>query len=272
MGSAIAERIKSEYKVFVFDKDKNKTSGLSDIGVADNISDLLSKVDVVILAVKPQDFGVVLNGLKASLSGQLIISIVAGIPTTDIERILGKVRVVRAMPNLPAKIGKGMICISKGRYATGADTNFVKTLFSYLGNTMKLKEEKMDAATAISGSGPGFIYYFMESENINAQDIPDSFLNKYKESISKLAEELIHLDKDSALALANATIRGSIALLRETGLSPAELKRQVASKGGTTEAGLEVLHKGGSLEEVAKAALRRAKELSKSLSAGRQGG
>lgn len=259
MGSAIAGRLKADYRIFVFDKDKNKTNNLSDIKVARDTLDLINAVDIVILAVKPQDFNNLLEEIKRQAKEKLFISIAAGITTSYIEKYLGKARVIRAMPNMPARIGKGMTCLSKGRFAIEEDLNFTKQLFSRLGQTLILHEEMMDQATAISGSGPGYLYDWSVGRNIEevkkyAQDIFIPSLTASAKAIGFFPEE--------ANILARVTAEGSIVFLEKSNLSPSELKKQVASKGGTTEAALEVLHKGGSLEEAVKAALSRAKELS----------
>lgn len=263
MGSAIAERIKTQYQVYVFDKDKEKTNNLSNIVVTRDIADLAQRVDVIILAVKPQDFNGVLNEIRENVKNKLIISIAAGITNSYIEKYLGQVRVVRAMPNLPAKIGKGIICLSRGKFCGDNELIFSLEIFSHLGKTLLVDEKQMNAVTAIYGSGPAFISYFMESENIKVQNIPSSFNNKYEKIFTKLAEDFIHLDIDSASVLANTIVAGTIALLKETSLSPSELRKNVTSKGGTTQAGLGVLDKGGSLEEAVEAAIKRAEKLSR---------
>lgn len=259
MGSAIAERIKAKYSVWVFDKDKNKTIGLSGINIVENILRLLSKVSVVIFAVKPQDFNQVLEEIKRQAKGKLFISIAAGITTSYIEKYLGTVRIVRTMPNMPARIGQGMICLCKGKFATEGDLNFTQQLFDNLGQTLVLKEDMLDEATAISGSGPGYLYDWSEGKDIEeikkyAQDI-------FMPSLAASARA-IGFTVEQANLLARVTAEGSIAFLEKSNLLPAQLKKQITSKGGTTEAALEVLHKGGSLEEAVKAALNRAKELS----------
>lgn len=257
MGSAIAERIKSRYKVFVFDKDKARTAGLNDISVANSIAELCRNADTLILAVKPQDFAVVLEETKDSAPGKLIISIAAGISTKFIEAYLGKARVIRVMPNLPAKVGAGMICLCKGRYSRQNDLNFAKQLFRKLGRTLILKEGMMDKVTAVSGSGPGFIYDQGRSlEEIKKRE--SYFITSLTKSTTAIG-----FAYPVARKLAETTTKGSIAYLEKTKLSPAEAKEQVASRGGTTEAGLKVLHKGGSLTAAVKAALKRARELAR---------
>lgn len=262
MGSAIAEQLKSDYQILVFDKDKNKTKDILNIKVArDNIG-LLSEVDAVILAVKPQDFDSVLNGIKDYVKNKFVISIAAGISTGYIENKLGDIRVVRAMPNLPAKVGQGMICLTKGKFCRDTEIDFTRQLFNRMGHTLIIEEHLMNAATAISGSGPGFFYDFIETQKIDYHHIPEKIIKEFETFLAKAAMELAFNTQDAAI-LANATVAGSVALLNATELTPADLKKQVASEGGTTEAGLKVLASTNSISEAAKAAFRRAEELSK---------
>lgn len=163
MGSAIAGRIKSKYRVIAFDEDEEKTKNISGIGTVNSITDLLKQSDAIVLAVKPQDFDAVLSEVKPFAKGKLIISIAAGIKTQYIEKKLGGARVVRAMPNLPVKVGKGISCLCKGKFARGTDLKFSEEIFKKLGKTLVLKENMMDAATAISGSGPGFLCGLIEN-------------------------------------------------------------------------------------------------------------
>jgi pyrroline-5-carboxylate reductase len=120
----------------------------------------------------------------------------------------------------------------------------------------------MDAATAISGSGPGYYFDIVESHQKEYKDNPNKILKDFINSLAEAAEG-IGFSKEEARLLAMNTGPASQLLLEKTKLSPQDLKKQITSKGGTTEAGLEVLHKGGSLIEAVKAALKRAKELSK---------
>jgi pyrroline-5-carboxylate reductase len=262
MGSAIAQRIKAQYEIYIFDKDKNKTAGLPDINCAHTNADLVNKVEAVVLAVKPQDFDPVLAEIKNLINDKLIISIAAGITTAYIEKYLGKVRLIRVMPNLPAKIGEGISCICKGKFAGEADLNFAQEIFAYLGKTIILSEEMLNAATAISGSGPGYFYDFLVSKAIDYRNIPEKIKNDFIAALSEAAKN-ISFNFQQAGLLAEATISGSISLLKATQLTPQELRGQVTSPGGTTQAALEVLHKGGSLTDAVKAALKRARELSR---------
>ncbi|MCX5715134.1 MAG: pyrroline-5-carboxylate reductase [Candidatus Omnitrophica bacterium] len=256
MGSAIAARIKNKYNIFAFDKDKEKTKGLKDITVSDTISCLVKDSDVVILAVKPQDFDGVLNEIKPSITNKLIVSIAAGISTGYIEKVLGGARVIRVMPNIGVKIGQSETCLSRGKNATSKDVSFSLRLFDCLGKTWFISEEMMNAATAISGSGPAHIFYDMEIRGINPGNV------KYYRERLKEAAQSVGFDPEMAFMLALSTTASACDLVAQTHLSPAELRKQVTSKGGTTEAALGVLTAGGSWTEAALAAKKRAEELS----------
>jgi pyrroline-5-carboxylate reductase len=259
MGSVIAGRIKRNYRVFVFDKDKNKIQNLSDIVVTENAIDLISKVDVVILAVKPQDFSVLLNEIRDNLKNKLIISIAAGIATSDIEKVLSNTKVIRAMPNLPARIGKGMTCLSRGSFANQKDMDFSRRLFKNLGKTISIGENLMNDVTAAAGSGPAFFY----KQLIRSKKTPEKVKKEFDKT---LVDYLVSSGKGwtttSAMLVVSTTTAGSLALLEVKGTDPKNLIIQIASKGGTTQAGLEKLDDNLTLEEAMDAAIKRAEGLS----------
>lgn len=262
MGSAIAGQLKGSYRVFAFDKDKNKTKNLSGIEVVEGIVDLLNKTDTLILAVKPQDFDAVLPQIKDYLKDRLIISIAAGVTTGYIENFLGKVKIVRVMPNIAAKIGKAESALCKGGSASDEDLKAAKEIFDCIGKTWVMREEMINAATAISGSGPAYIYYDMEIKKIDPSNVPEGIEQEYIKRLEKAAQG-VGFDSQTAIDLAVSTTSSTLRLTKITGIPPAELKKQISSKGGTTEAALKILAGGGSWEEAARAALKRAKELSK---------
>lgn len=265
MGSTLAKMLKSrKYKVWIFDKDKDRIGKVKGFKRAEGNIDLVERSDTVILAVKPQDFSAVLDEIKEYVKVKLIISIAAGITTGFIEKYLGEVSIIRTMPNMPAKIGRGITCLCRGKFSSAEDLNFTRQLFNNLGETLILDEDRMDMATAISGSGPGYCYDLIQTQNV---DINSRYaVEKFKEGFTLLlagAAVSIGFKPQYAMILAKATASGSIGLLKKTKSSPEELKRQITSKGGTTEAALKVLHRGESLEQAVKAALLRAKELSR---------
>ncbi|MDD5730207.1 MAG: pyrroline-5-carboxylate reductase, partial [Candidatus Omnitrophica bacterium] len=232
MGMVIGERLKpysAKYQLVVFDKDSKKTEKISGISVAKNNLDILANVETVILAIKPQDFDATLNEIKGNVKNKLIISIAAGISTDYIEKILDEARVVRVMPNVPARIGKGISCLCKGKFASEDDLNYAQEIFIYLGETMVLPESLMDAATAISGSGPGYFYDLLETRCIGSADIQEleKFALEYFIPHMTAAAKEAGFSEEQAKMLAAITAEGSVALLKSTKLLPKELVLQV---------------------------------------------
>lgn len=261
MGKAIAEGIKGKYTVCVFEKDKDKISALKNIAFVNTLVDLVKQSSVVILAVKPQDFDQLLNEIKDFIGDKLIISIAAGITTEYVQKILGHMKVVRVMPNLAVKVAKSTTSICKGEFATGGDLKFVARLFKYLGKVFIFPEKMMNAATAIAGSGPGFLCDLLEGKTLKERE--EFAKNSFVPSLTNSAFSLGFTDAQSVV-LASSTSAGTISIIKVMDLSPKELKNQVASKNGTTEAGLRELKQDiNNLDLAVKAALRRAEELSK---------
>jgi pyrroline-5-carboxylate reductase len=254
MGHAIADRLARRFTLIIFDKDASRTSGFRRAKVASDIVSLINTADTIILAVKPQHFSEVFDEIAVSglLPDKLVISIAAGIPTAYIERHFGVCRVIRAMPNMPAKIGAGMTCLCKGKFASDADLKLAKKIFRYLGKVLLLDESMMNAATAISGNGPGYVYYLLEKNKFTKDN--------FTVELRKQAENLGFNTKEARL-LACSTVSGALKALKVSGLSVSELKAQVTSKGGMTEAALKVKESGASWEEAVRAAVMRGQEL-----------
>ena len=262
MGQAIAKQLKTDYKVLVFDKDHSKLNNLSGIKTVKGIPDLVIKSDVVVLAVKPQDFEALLNEIKTCQHhrDKLFISIAAGITISFIENILGVVRVIRAMPNLPARIGKGVTCLTKGEFSSTQDLKFADGIFKYLGEIMEIGESMMNAATAVSGSGPGFLCDLVEGKTL--EEMEGFAENVFVPELTASARGLGFTAEQSVI-LASSTSAGTISVIKDMHISPRELKNQVTSKNGTTQAGLKELKQNiNNLDIAVKAALRRAEELS----------
>ena len=262
MGSAIAKQLKNDYGILVFDKDKEKTKNLSGINAAASLQELTGKSAVIIIATKPQDIDAVLSEMKNSLADKLIISIAAGISCEYLEKALGVVRVVRAMPNMPAKIGEGMTCLSKGKFSSRQDCEFAENIFGYLGEVLEIDEGLMNAATAVSGSGPAYVCNFLESGSLSADNLGEGDKKKFLNDFQAAAVEAGFNGEQAYFLTANTT-NGTLAFIRAEKIRPAELIKQVASKGGTTEAALSALESGGSLKDAVMAAKKRADELSK---------
>lgn len=200
--------------------------------------------DVLILAVKPQHISGVLQELRPKAAGKLFVSIAAGVSLARLESGLGTQRVVRVMPNTPCLVGKGAAGFALGSGATAADGAFVGKLLSAVGLAFELKEELLDAVTGLSGSGPAYVFTVIEA-------LSDGGVR-------------VGLPRDVATALAAQTVLGSAAMVLSSQEHPAALKDRVASPGGTTIAGLQVLEDRGlrgALLAAVEAATRRSREL-----------
>lgn len=183
--------------------------------------------DVVVLAVKPQDARATLASLAKDLGrGTLLLSICAGLSTTTLEGWLpGGVRVVRGMPNTPARIGEGATAVCAGSTATPADLDLVVRLLGRSGVVLPVAEDRMGAVTGVSGSGPAFVLLAMEA----------------------MIDAGVELGLTRAVAhdLAVQTFRGTAGLALEPGAHPTLLREAVTSPGGTTAAGLAALEEHG---------------------------
>lgn len=203
--------------------------------------------DIVVLAVKPQAIADVLGGIRGKLrEDALVVSVAAGITTRAIESMLGSgARVVRVMPNSPASVGRGAAAFACGNRAGEDDARTVATLFQAVGIVARVEESALDVVTALSGSGPAYVFYLVES-------------------MIKAGVEM-GLRPDIARALTVATVEGAARMLAETGLDPRELRRRVTSEGGTTAAALDVLRNARVQERFVEAMLaaeKRSRELS----------
>lgn len=211
-------------------------------------TDAVARAGIVVLAVKPQSMSDVLLELKGKLpESAVVVSIAAGTLTRTIEEGLdGKVRVVRVMPNTPALVGAGASAVCPGRYARAEDVELTCDLMESVGIVVRVEEGMMDAVTALSGSGPAYVFYVMES--------------------MLAAAKKLGMDETTAKLLTYATVSGAAKLATESSAEPAELRQRVTSKGGTTAAALDVMKQkkvGESLIEAIEAAARRSRELSK---------
>lgn len=224
--------IQSKYRIIV-ETDNNR---------------IVKFADVIILAVKPKDFRDLLkNEVCCGISNKkLLISIAAGITTKYIEKIVGgDVPVVRAMPNMAAAVGASVTAICAGSCTAKEDMALAQEIFSTIGAVVEVDEKKFDAVTAVSGSGPAYFYYLIES-------LID-------------AGRKAGLDETLAKELALKTALGSMKLLEALKEDPAVLRAKVTSKGGTTEAALKVFESKKFRDIVKKAvqaACKRSKELS----------
>jgi len=249
IGEIFAERLASEgHKLFAYDIRAERLDDIADrhgVRKAPSNAALIEWSEAVVVAVKPQAFPSVMEEMKgADLSGKLFISVLAGVATGRYEEELPGVKVVRIMPNLPIKIGKGVIAISRGENATDEEEDEVAKLLSPLGAVEKVAEEKIDAVTALSGSGAGYVFVIIEA-------LADAGVR-------------IGLEYSQSLRMVARMMAGSAEMIEEVGKHPAELRNMVCSPAGTTIEGISVLeHMGfrGILIEAVLAAYERAKEL-----------
>jgi pyrroline-5-carboxylate reductase len=210
-------------------------------------AEAVADASIIVLAVKPQQMSEALASFRSTMSAEkLIVTIAAGVPTSRIEHELGGgTRVVRVMPNTPALIGAGAAALARGRFATDHDLAIAEAILGAVGITVRTEERFLDAVTALSGSGPAYVFYVAEA-------------------MIKAGIE-VGLPEDVAKKLALQTVLGSARLMVEGGDPPDVLRKKVTSPGGTTEAALKVMTERKLMEifvEAVQAATRRGGELS----------
>jgi pyrroline-5-carboxylate reductase len=202
---------------------------------------------IVLLSVKPQQMESTLVDLRPTLpQSALIVSIAAGIQTKKIEGWLGEGpwRIVRAMPNTPMLVGEGMVAICRGKNASDLDVATARQLFEAAATVIQVQETQMDAVTAVSGSGPAYVFYLAEQ--------------------MIRAGEAAGLTPEQARTLSLRTLVGAAKMLIDSDESPQALRRKVTSPNGTTQAAIESMesrHVGESIQTAIDAAVRRSEEL-----------
>lgn len=254
MGSALIRGIIESKQlqatnILVHDHSKEKTDLVLEyqgIRICDTSLELYQKSDIVILAIKPCGILPVLSTLVASSQNQpLIVSIAAGITLGQMQNIAQCQRIIRVMPNTPALIGKGVFAYAGGQFATNEDCQKIEGIFSSFGFVTNVQEKDIDAISAISGSGPAYMFVILDA----------------------LCEAgvAMGLNRNLARELAIKTMEGS-ALLAETGDKHLmQLRDEVTSPGGTTIAALNTMDHFGlrnAIIEGTKAAFQRAREIS----------
>ncbi len=254
MASAIVGGlIKSEFVggdcIFVSDKDLAKIKSLETMSV--NVSDdnlkTVDESDVVIFAVKPNILPVVLKEVKDFLCGKLIVSIAAGTTIAEIERIVGDdKKIVRVMPNTPAQVNCGMAVVCPNKNADSNDTKTICNIFDAVGASVVLDEKYINAATALHGSSPAYIYMLIDAMASSGV--------KYG------------IPKDISLMLVAKAVEGSAKMVSETQMHPSELCDRVCSPGGTTIEAVCELERAGFKSAVQSAidvCVKKAEEMSK---------
>ncbi|GAB3443653.1 pyrroline-5-carboxylate reductase [Streptomonospora sediminis] len=205
------------------------------------------RADTLVLAVKPQDMADLLNRLDGDLaSGTLVISIAAGVTTSLVEKHLsGRVAVVRAMPNTPALVGRGMTAVSGGAHTSDDQLDHAESLLRSVGEVVRVPEQHMDTVTAISGSGPAYFYFIAET--------------------MIEAGVAMGMTRAASQKLVTQTIGGAAAMLNDPDAHPVVLREAVTSPGGTTAAAVRELERHGvrtAFTDAIEAARERSRRLS----------
>lgn len=217
------------------------------IRVSPDNGEAVSWAETVVLAVKPQVVAQVLQPLGASLDGRLVISIAAGVRLATLaSQVPATVRIVRVMPNAPALIGAGLSALSRGDDVTAADASFVQRLMEAVGRVVEVPETQMDAVTALSGSGPAYLFIACEA-------LADGGVS-------------MGLSREQAVSLAARSMLGAARMVLETGEHVAVLRNRVASPASPAAFGLHRLEEGGArpaLVQAVEQATIRARELGK---------
>lgn len=248
LGSVIAKRLSQSEEfhgsVIVSDRNSEKVAALEGVEAAESPIEAARKSGVVILCVKPKDMQGILGQIGAVCAGKLVISVAAGISIAYLQARAPGARVVRCLPNLAAGIGMSDTGMAFSKNATGEDREIAGKISGLLGNFQEIDEKMMAAWTGLSGSHPAYVALCIDAAAKAAQD--EGF------------------DRKTAVRIASQVMLASAKLLLETGEDPLELVGRVASKGGTTEAGLkksEEMHLPESYRETVTAAIKRAKEM-----------
>ena len=199
----------------------------------DGIEKLIENAEVVFIAVKPQFLAGAVGKLEGKLDDKFIVSIAAGVSIAKLAELTGSRHIVRVMPNTPALVGKGCAAFSGSEEATQQELEFVENVLKSVGTAFQLPEKLMDAVTALSGSGPAYIFEMVDAMSDGGA--------------------CCGLPRELALEMAITTCEGAAAMLRETKLHPSILKDQVTSPGGTTMRALEIMQNENFREIVVKA-------------------
>src|SRR6056297_2438154 len=236
-------------KLMVFDVLPEKIISLKEMGMFDvheKLEDALPEADVVFLAVKPYHSEELFKKMKPMMNEeQIAVSLMAGVTIETIQEGLGIQKVVRTMPNLPAQVGKGVTSYTEAEEVSRVELLMIRNLLDTTGESIHVKNQNfIDASTGISGSGPAYVFYFMNS-------------------MLEAAKKMGFSDNDSRV-LVSQTFEGAVELFNRNDLSPTLWMDRVASKGGTTRAALDSMDDNNVKElikDAAYAAFNRAVEL-----------
>lgn len=254
MGLTFAEgMVNSQYikqkELFIYDKNPEVLSLLKKderFTVSDDLSELLDKVHIIFVAVKPHHSEELFAEMKPHLHpGQIIVSLMAGVTINFMQKSTGLEKIVRTMPNLPAKVGNGVTSFTETPAVSKVEQVAIRNLIDSTGTAIHVdNEEFINKSTGISGSGPAYVFYFMEA-------------------MMEAAQKMGFSENDSSVLVEN-TFEGAIALFKGHSYGPTSWISKVASKGGTTEAAVDSMKEdnvGELIKKAAFAAFDRAVEL-----------
>ncbi|WP_053971376.1 pyrroline-5-carboxylate reductase [Mangrovimonas sp. ST2L15] len=241
----------SKHRLNIYDTDPKKIESLRKEGnfnVYESLEECLPSSDIVFIAVKPYHCESLFKDMKSLVnSQQIFVSLMAGVTLQTIQNHLNVPKIVRAMPNLPAKVGKGVTSYTETENVSKVELIAVRNLLDTTGSSIHVDNETfIDASTGISGSGPAYVFYFMQS-------------------MLEAAHKMGFSDYDSRVLVSN-TFEGAIELFNQSDISPKSWIDKVASKGGTTQAAIDSMEDNNVkelIQEAAYAAFNRATELGK---------
>ncbi len=245
MATAIIRGIDSkQHEVLVFDVDAEKARQFAHATACESVAQLCERADIVFLCVKPNILPEVLQSVQQP--NQAFVSIAAGTTSATLAQHLRvPARVMRIMPNTPLMVGMGAVCISRDHTLTQQEADLVVHIFEQIGLVKFVEERDMDAVTGVSGSGPAYVYLFVES-------------------LARAGEQN-GLDYETSLALAMQTVAGACEMMRHCGDTPQELIRKVCSPGGTTIEAMQVFEQRGFqgvVQDAVDACVKKSKALS----------
>ncbi|MFN3195701.1 MAG: pyrroline-5-carboxylate reductase [Chlorobiota bacterium] len=240
---------KNKLRIYDIDPKKQESLGKDPrFEVFDNLNDCLPNADIVFIAVKPYHSDELFEEIKPMLNkNQIFVSLMAGVTIESIQEKLGAEKVIRAMPNLPAKVGKGVTSYTESEAVSKVELILIRSLLDTTGTSIHVDTENfIDASTGISGSGPAYVFYFMQS-------------------MLEAAKKMGFSDFDSKILVSN-TFEGAIELFNQNDISPKSWIDKVASKGGTTRAAIDSMEDNNVMQliqDAAYAAFDRAVEMGK---------
>ena len=243
MGSALIEGYigndssRGRY-IYAYDKDERKREILIEkygLNMCESSKQVVEESDIIILAVKPNIYGYVLEEISSKVTEEkIIVSIAAGVSIKYMESFFNQdIKIVRTMPNTPALVGEGMTAITKNRNINESDLKNIIDIFNLVGVTEIIEEDKMEVATGISGSSPAYVYMFIEA-------LADGAV-------------LNGLSREQAYKFAAQAVMGAAKMVKESDMHPGELKDMVCSPGGTTIEAVRSLEESGFRSAVIKA-------------------